>query len=105
MKSIKYSSLLFLAASLAAGAAAAADTTGYVKITQTKAWTNDDFHVNMEDVAAGRQTCGNNFEFRLAKAQGEIFRSLTAAQLSGRPVQLQYSCTGTVAYISGFRML
>lgn len=104
MKAIKYSVLAFSLVSLLAGAVAAADTPGWVKITQTKAWANDDFHVNLENVPDGQQTCSNSFEFRLAQSESEMFRALTAAQLAGRTVKLQYSCTGSKAYISGVRI-
>lgn len=106
MKAFKHSIFAFSLASLIAGAASAADTSGYAKIIQTKAWTADDFHVYTEDIAAGRHTCnGGGTEFRLSASQGEIFRTLTAAQLSGKTVRLQYSCSGGAAWVSGLRML
>jgi hypothetical protein len=105
MKSLKASFLAFLAVSLSAAVVSAANTGGYVKVTQLKAWTNSDaFHVYLEDVSNGRHTCANTPEFRLAKAQLELFRLLMAAQLSGKTVQVEYSCSGTTANISGVRM-
>lgn len=106
MKNLKLSMLAFLTAGLLSSFASAADTAGYTKVTQIKAWTNGDAsHIYTENTVDGRHTCDNFNEFRLAKSQVDIFRMLTAAQLGGRAVRLQYTCSGTTANITGVRML
>jgi hypothetical protein len=106
MKTLQRACFAFLAVSLTTAIAAAADTPGYVRVTLTKAWSSstEPFHIWLQDVPDGRQTCSNTSEFRLAKAQGDIYRMLTSAQLGNRTVQLQYTCSGTVANITGVRM-
>jgi len=81
----------------------AADTVGYVKISDLKAFSN---HLSIYLEGGQKHTCDttNNTRFQSDATNAHYTSFLLTAFTSGKGVNFKYSCDGTTAIITGIRL-
>ncbi len=81
----------------------AADTVGYTKISDIKAFSN---YLSIYLEGGQQHTCdsSNNTRFQSDTANAHYTSFLLTAFTSGKGVNFKYSCDGTTAVITGIRL-